>query len=205
MNTLEGIGIGIALSAACGFRIFVPPLVMSIAAIFGHLPLTSEFSWMGTYPALIAFAVATAVEIGAYYIPWVDNLLDTVTTPVAIAVGTAITAAFIPDADPLLKWTLAAIAGGGAAGTMQALTGITRLSSTALTVGLGNSIVATIESFGAFILSILAILLPLLAVSLVVSLIILSFSKLIQFFARKKQLDGANEFNSANNLTTNDN
>jgi len=189
MDTIEGISIGIALSAACGFRIFIPPLVMSIAAIFGHLPLASGFAWMGTFPALIAFAVATAVEVGAYYIPLVDHLLDTIATPTAIAIGTVITAAFLLDTDPLFRWTLAAIAGGGTAGTIQGLTGIARISSTALTIGLGNSVVATIESFGAFVLSILAIVLPFLAVSLAVVLIVVSLSKIIQVFYTKKQVE----------------
>ena len=187
MDTWEGIVVGIALSAACGFRIFVPPLVMSAAALVGHLPLTSDFAWMGTYPALVAFAVATSVEVAAYYIPWVDNLLDAVATPVAIAVGTLVTAAFIPSNDPLLQWTLAAIAGGGAAGIFQALTGVTRLSSTALTGGLGNAIVATIESVGAVTLSILALLVPLLAIGLVAVLLVVGSSKGMQLLASRRQ------------------
>lgn len=187
MDTLLSIGIGIALSAACGFRIFVPPLVMSIAAISGYLPLPENFQWMGTYSALFAFAVATFIEIAAYYIPWVDNLLDGVSTPTAIAVGTTIAAAFVPNNDPLLQWTIAAIAGGGSAGIIQALTSMTRLSSTALTGGIGNGVVSTIESLGAFILSAMAILVPFLAVGLVAALLILTLRKGLQFLATRRQ------------------
>ena len=188
METLLSIGIGLGLSAACGFRIFVPPLVMSIFALFGHLPLAPSFEWMGTYPALIAFAVATCVEIAAYYIPWVDNLLDTVSTPTAIAVGTLVTAALVPDTDPLLKWTTAVIAGGGSAGIIQALTGMTRLSSTALTGGIGNGLISTIESGSSIILSVLAIWVPVLAVGLVATLLILIFRKGYLTLAVKKLL-----------------
>lgn len=177
MDTLLSIGIGIALSAACGFRIFVPPLIMSIAATSGHLSLGPEFQWMGTYSALFAFAVATTVEVAAYFIPWIDNLLDAVSTPVAIAVGTFITGALLPNNDPLLQWTIAAIAGGGSAGIIQTLTGMTRLSSTALTGGFGNGIVSTIEFLGALILSVMAILVPFLAVGLVAALLIFSLNK----------------------------
>lgn len=187
MDTFESICIGIALSAACGFRIFVPPLVMSIAAVAGHLPLSSDFNWIGTYPALIAFAVATCIEIAAYYIPWIDNFLDTIATPTAIAVGTVVTAALIPGNDPLLQWTTAVIAGGGSAGIIQALTGITRLSSTALTVGLGNAVINTIESVGAFVISFLALLMPLLTVGLVATLLIVGLSKGIEILARRRQ------------------
>jgi hypothetical protein len=187
MNTLESIVIGIALSAACGFRIFVPPLVMSVAAIYGHLPLSPGFEWMGTYPALYAFGIATIIEIGAYYIPLVDNLLDTVATPTAIAFGTWIAAALLPNTDPLLKWTMAVLAGGGSAGIIQALTSFTRLSSTALTVGLGNSVITTIEAITAFALSGLAIFMPLLAIGLVIGLLFFSFSKGFRIFALKRQ------------------
>ncbi len=130
--------------------------------------------------------MATCIEIAGYYIPWVDNFLDVFATPTAIAVGTFVAAALFPDTDPLLKWTMAAIAGGGSAGIIQALMGFTRLSSTALTVGIGNSVVATVESVSAFILSLLALLLPL-AVSLVVALLILSLSKGLQILAIRRQ------------------
>lgn len=189
MDTLLSIGIGIGLSAACGFRIFVPPLVMSIAALSGVLQLAPGFEWIGTYPALVAFAVATGIEIAAYYVPWVDNLLDTVSTPTAIAVGTWITAALVPNSDPLLQWTLAVIAGGGSAGIIQTFMGMTRLSSTALTGGIGNSVVSTIESLGSVILSVLAVLVPFLAVGLVAASLILILSKGLQILAIRRKSD----------------
>ena len=168
MDTLLSIAIGVGLSAACGFRVFVPPLVMSIAAIFGHLPLSPQFEWVGTYPAMVAFAIATFLEIAAYYIPFVDHALDLVSTPTAIAVGTFMTKALIHDTDPLLDWTIAVIAGGGSAGIIQALMGMVRLSSTALTGGIGNPIVSSIEAGSSLILSVLAIFVPIVAVALVV-------------------------------------
>ena len=186
MDTLDSIIVGLTLSAACSFRIFVPPLVISLAVIFGHLPITSGFEWVGTYPALWAFAIATVVEIGAYYVPVLDNLLDTLATPTALAVGTFVAAALFPDSDPLLQWTMAAIAGGGTAGIVQALTGITRLSSTALTIGLGNAVVATVESMGAIVLSVLALVAPVIAVGLVATLLIVSLNKVVQNRATSK-------------------
>jgi hypothetical protein len=187
METLLSICIGIGLSAACGFRIFVPPLVMSMAAIFGHLTLSPNFSWMGSYTAMVAFAVATCIEIAAYYIPWVDNLLDTVATPMAMAAGTIVTASVIPDADPMLQWTVALIAGGGSAGTIQAFTGIGRLASTVMTGGLGNALLSTIESGSAIILSGLAIALPVVAVCLVAVLLVFTLSKLGRNLALKRE------------------
>src|ERR1043165_1472954 len=116
MEPLLAICLGIGLSAACGFRVFVPLLVMSIASLSGHLTLAPGFQWIGTYPALVTFSAATIAEIAGYYIPWVDHLLDTIATPAAIVAGTVITAAAVGDMSPILKWSLAAIAGGGVAG-----------------------------------------------------------------------------------------
>lgn len=187
METLLSICIGIGLSAACGFRIFVPPLVMSMAAIFGHLTLSPNFAWMGSYTALIAFAVATCIEIAAYYIPWIDNLLDTVATPMAIAAGTVVTASLIPDADPMLQWTVALIAGGGSAGTIQAFTGLGRLASTVMTGGLGNALLSTIESGSSIVLSGLAIVFPVFAVGLVAILLVFTLSKVGRSLALRKE------------------
>ncbi|MBW4544660.1 MAG: DUF4126 domain-containing protein [Symplocastrum torsivum CPER-KK1] len=187
MDTLLSICIGIGLSAACGFRIFVPPLVMSMASLFGHLTLSPSFEWMGSYSALVVFAVATGIEIAAYYIPWVDNLLDTIATPMAIAAGTFVTASVIPEGDPMLQWTVALIAGGGAAGTIQAFTGIGRLASTMMTGGLGNPLISTIESGGSIILSGLAIAVPVFTVCLVAVLLVFTLSKLGRSLAVKRE------------------
>src|SRR5438874_3598888 len=92
METILSICAGIGLAAACGFRVFVPLLVVSIAALSGHLHLLPSFQWLGTYPALLALSVATALEIGGYYIPWLDHLLDTIATPAAVIAGTLLSA-----------------------------------------------------------------------------------------------------------------
>src|SRR5262245_17449136 len=119
MELALSICLGIGLSAACGFRVFVPLLGMSAAALAGHLHLAPGFDWIGTWPALACFLTATILEIGAYYIPWLDNLLDSMATPAAVIAGSLITAAVVTDMSPLLKWSLAIIAGGGTAGVIQ--------------------------------------------------------------------------------------
>src|SRR5438105_11528773 len=133
MQTVLSLCAGIGLSAACGFRVFVPLLIMSVASASGHLTLAPGFEWIGSSPTLITFSVATALEIGGYYIPWLDHLLDTMATPAAIVAGTIITAAVVTNMSPMLKWTLAVIAGGGAAGLVQGTTVLARGLSTAST------------------------------------------------------------------------
>ncbi len=182
METLIGICIGIGLSAACGFRVFVPLLVMNVAALSGHLALANGFEWIGSYPALVAFAIATCLEIAGYYIPWVDHMLDTVATPAAIIAGTLVTASMATHMSPFLRWTLAVIAGGGAAGLVQGTTILTRSTSTIATAGLGNPLVATLELGGAIVTSILAIVAPVVAVILLVGVLVLGGRLLFQKF-----------------------
>ncbi len=159
----SGFVIGIGLSAACGFRIILPFLGLSIAAMSGHVTLAPEFQWIGTWPALIAFATAAALEIGAYYIPWMDNLLDAVTTPLAVAAGTIAAASVMSDVSPFMKWSIALIAGGGMAGAVQTGTALLRGVSTVSTGGLANVVISTVELAGAIIATTMSLLMPIVA------------------------------------------
>jgi hypothetical protein len=161
------VALGVGLAAAVGFRVFLPLLVMSIAAYSGHLTLSSGFAWLATPAAFLMLSVATLVEILAYYIPGVDNLLDTIATPAALIAGTVVSAAVMTDLPPLVKWTTAVIAGGGAAGLTQGLTSLLRAKSTVLTAGLGNHVLSTGEWGGALVVSVLALVAPLAALALV--------------------------------------
>ena len=179
MEIIIALCLGITLSAACGFRVFVPPLAMSLAAMYGHFPLSSGFEWLGTTEAAIALSIATLLEISAYYIPLIDNLLDTVQIPLAVGIGTVITAATLGHSDPVLQWTLAAIAGGGTAGLMGTLASFTRLASTGVTGGLGNFIVATIEAVGSVSLSILGLTFPLWTAGIVLGALAIAVIKIL--------------------------
>jgi hypothetical protein len=180
MELLLSICVGLGLSAACGFRVFVPLLVTSIAAYSGHLHLASSFAWIGTPAALVAFSVATALEIGGYYVPWLDHFLDTVATPAAVVAGTIITASMVTDVSPFLKWTLAVVAGGGVAGAVQATTVLARGLSLTSTGGLANPLIATAELGGSIITAIAAVLAPFLAIGLVLLLMGISGYKLLR-------------------------
>jgi hypothetical protein len=168
MDMLLGLIVGIGLSAACGFRVFVPLLGMSIASMTGHIHLASGFDWIGTWPALLSFATATVLEVGAYYIPWIDNIMDAITTPAAVVAGTIVTASMAGDMSPFLKWTLAAIAGGGVSGIVQLGTVAIRGTSSATTGGAGNFLVSTAELLGSMLTTLCAIALPILCLVAVV-------------------------------------
>ena len=173
MDTLLGIAVGVGLSAACGFRVFVPLLVMNLASLGGQLHLSPGFAWIGSTYATVAFGTATIVEVLGYYIPWLDHVLDIVATPAAMIAGTVVTASVIIDMSPFLKWTLALIAGGGIAGLMQGATVAFRANSLVSTAGVGNPLVSTLELVGSILTALLAILVPILCLALILLVCIL--------------------------------
>jgi hypothetical protein len=160
-------------------------LIVSGAAYTGHLSLDNSFAWLGTLPALVMLSVAAAAEILAYYIPVLDNLLDSLATPAAVVAGTIASAAVMIHVPPMLKWTAAVIAGGGIAGLTHGLTGMVRAHSTVLTGGLGNPLLATAELGGALLVSFLALAAPVTAIALVVVFLWLALRLL-------RQVRGAN-------------
>lgn len=183
METILGLCIGVGLSAACGFRVFVPLLVMSIATLTGWFEPTKGFEWLALPSVCLALGVATVCEIAAYYIPWVDNALDTVATPAAMIAGTLTTMAVTnSEMSQFATWAAAIIVGGGTAGVVQMSTVAARGVSTATTGGLGNFVVATGEWIGATLLSISAMVLP-----VVVTIFVMVFVVLLLRWVHKKR------------------
>lgn len=175
MDMIAAILLGIGLSASAGYRVFVPLLVASIAGKAGWIPLTESFQWMGSTTALVCFATATAVEIAAYYVPVVDNLLDAVTTPLALLAGTLLTTSVLPVDSEMLKWVTGILVGGGSAGIMQVGTSMLRLASTKTTAGVANPVVATTEHLLAVGQSFMSIFVPVITgVVVLILLVILS-------------------------------
>lgn len=185
METLLGIIVGIGLSAACGFRIFVPLLIINLASLKGGLPLASGFEWIGSYYATVAFGTAMIVEVFAYYIPWLDHVLDVIASPLAVIAGMVATAAVVTDLPPFWRWTLALIAGGGMAGIIQGATVTLRAKSSTLTAGGGNFLVSTFEVLGSTVTALLAIMIPLVSLTLIIVFFIYIFRKAGRLFIRK--------------------
>lgn len=154
VETILSIFLGIGLSASVGFRVFLPLFALSLAAYFNIWELNESWMWIGSTTALITLGIATLVEIIAYYLPVVDNALDTIAIPLATIAGTAVMVSTVADLSPVVTWALAIIAGGGTAAAVKSSASVTRLGSTVSTAGVANPIVSTIETGTSVVMSI---------------------------------------------------
>ena len=175
MTTLLAISLGLGLATAAGLRVFLPLFGAGLAAHYGYIPLNAAFAWLAEPLALVAFGTATVLEVGAYYVPWLDHALDFITSPAALVAGVLATAAVVVDLPPIMRWTIAIVGGGGAAGIMQALSVGTRLKSSLATGGLGNPVVATAETVGSAGIVVIAVFVPLLAAVCLLGAAVLAF------------------------------
>ncbi|MGV6945299.1 DUF4126 domain-containing protein [Sphingobacterium kyonggiense] len=171
--------VGVGLAAATGFRIFLPIFFISLGTYLGWIPENESYAWIGGLPAVIATGLATVIEILAYYIPYVDNLLDSISVPLATIAGSLLVASQFTELNAWTQWSLAIIAGGGTAASISSALAGTRAASTASTAGIANPVVSTIETIGSSIMSVVAIFLPVLAIifGLFILFLIIKFGK----------------------------
>lgn len=189
-QVLIGAALGLGLAAAVGFRVFVPFLLVGIAARGGQVHLAGGFEWLGSDIAVVMFGIAALLEVAAYFIPYFDHLLDTAAGPAAVIAGAVLMASTLVEMEPWLKWAVAIVAGGGTAGLMHGATSALRLGSTATTGGAGNPVFATVETGASTALTILALLLPLIALALVVFLVTRTIRMAGRFAGRSRRWFG---------------
>lgn len=161
-DLLFSVALGIGLAAATGFRVFIPLLVAGLAARAGWVPLIESFAWLQSTPALVAFGTAAVLETLAFYIPGLDHVLDVLAGPLAVVAGILASVSVMVDVPPQIRWPIAVIAGGGIAALTKGTSAVIRAKTAAVTGGLGNPVVSTVETAGAATVSILAIVAPLL-------------------------------------------
>lgn len=187
-SILLSVCVGLGIAAATGFRIFLPMLIGNVASLMGWYHFSDSFAWMGSWTAFAILSSATVAEIVAYYVPFLDNLLDKIALPLAVGAGTLISTSYMSDdmATPL-KWGLGLIAGGGAAGLIHSAMGMLRLGSSAGTAGTANPIVTTGENGAAATISILAFVIPVVIAIAVIILLVFVIKKMWRYFGGKKQ------------------
>lgn len=174
-DTVLSIFLGIGLAASVGFRVFLPLFALSLASYFGIWELNDNWQWIGSLVAVLTLGVATVLEIFAYFIPWFDNLLDSIAVPLAAIAGTAVMVSTVADLDTVITWSLAIIAGGGTATAIKGAGATGRLASTATTGGLANPLITTVETGTAVVVSVASIFAPILAAVLVIIILVIIF------------------------------
>ncbi|MFT7900804.1 DUF4126 domain-containing protein [Tenacibaculum ascidiaceicola] len=185
-ETIISIFLGIGLAASVGFRVFLPLFALSLAGYYNVISLNENWLWVASLPAIITLGVATILEIFAYYIPWFDNLLDTVAVPLAAIAGTAVMVSTVADLSPAITWALAIIAGGGTATAIKGTAASTRLTSTATTGGVTNPVISTVETGTSVVMSAFSIFLPIVAIILVI-LIFIGIRKMFKYIFPKSK------------------
>ena len=192
VQSIVAIAIGLGLAAAAGFRVFVPLLVLGVAARTGHLGLAPGFDWLSTSPALVALGTATLAEVLAYYVPWLDHALDLIATPAAVLAGVLASVSVLGDLPPALRWGVGVIGGGSAAGLVQGATVLARLKSAVTTAGVANPLVATVELVGSLVTSLLSFVIPFLVLGAVAifCIVIFAISHRVAF-GRRRARDAA--------------
>lgn len=169
--------IGIGLSAACGFRVFMPMLALSAASKLGVVHLNSSFAWLASWPALLSLGTAAVLETGSYFVPWVAHAVSVAATPAAIVAGTLATAAQIDGINPLVHWAGSLVVGGGLAGGLHAANVALRGTSTLATAGLANPLVSVGQDLASITLAILAIAVPMVVLGLAVGVAVTVFRR----------------------------
>lgn len=181
---------GIGLAAATGFRVFLPLFAVSLSSYLGWIPMSDSFEWLAGLPTLIMTGIATVAEILAYYLPFVDNLLDSAAIPLSTIAGSVLFASQFADLGTFPQWALAIIAGGGTAATISSGFAGLRAASTATTGGTGNFIVGSTETVGAGFMTVVSMLAPVIAFILsfiLLVLIVIGGKKLMKKFLTRRQ------------------
>jgi hypothetical protein len=62
VQTVVEVMLAISLSAAAGFRVFIPLLALSTASVLGHVDLPARFDWIENPQAMTLFAIAALVR-----------------------------------------------------------------------------------------------------------------------------------------------
>ena len=183
LQVLIAASTGLGLAAASGFRVFLPPFLMAVWLRLGFLDVNiegSEFEAFSSDVSILLLGVASLSEVLAYKIPWMDNMLDSLATPMAGIAGISVVAVSLEGADPSVQWALAIIAGGGASLSIQSATVAGRGLSSMFTLGLANPFFSLIEDIASLLLIFIALLAPLAALFASLILIIVIFRRKIQ-------------------------
>ena len=163
---IMGASTGIGLAAASGFRVFLPPFLLSVWFKLGLMDVDlegSDFEFLSSDMSLIVMGSASLMEILAYKVPFLDNALDAVATPLAGLAGVTVVAITLQGTDPAIQWAFAIIAGGSTSIGIQSATVAGRGLSSVASLGVANPILSMVEDIFSLLIVLIALLAPFLA------------------------------------------
>jgi len=172
--------IGLGLSAASGFRLFVPFAILSIFSISGIYNTTSTPYIFSSDLFLVIFIILSVSEVVLFYNPWIDNMLDLISTPASIFSGIILTYFVLYDTEIYLRLLISVILGGLVSLNVQLLTVKARSSTSIFSKGNGNQIVSTIENISSIFISILVLKFPLAGIFVSAIIIYLIYTFIIK-------------------------
>ncbi len=185
----------IGLSAACGFRIFIPPLSYGLLYRADLVQLEDGWTWIGNEWVIAILALASIIEICANLIPWLDNFLDILATPTSIAAGTVLSSSCLTNFDPGLQWMLSVMSGVLITGGFQFSTVSIRGLSSIFTGGCFNPIFSIIEDFISIGITLSIILFPLIGIIVIILIAFLIWRLYLLMIRRKRGLRIENNAN----------
>ncbi|WP_216361223.1 DUF4126 domain-containing protein [Caulobacter mirabilis] len=165
--------LGLGLAAATGLRAFLPLLLLSIAARFGlfGVELNGQTAWLGSNAAIVALAIATALELAADKVPVLDHALSAVGTVVRPLAAILAAGSVFAGVDPMIAAVAGIVIGAPTALAFHAAQSGTRVASTATTGGLANPLVSFVEDALAFVTVLIALAAPLLVPIVLIALL----------------------------------
>ena len=184
MNLALEIAMGICLAACAGLRAFLPLFVVGVAGRMDWIPLSQNFGWLSSAPALVILGVAVATELIGDKIPIVDHFLDLLQTFVRPAAGAVLAASVLTDLKPLQAALLGLLVGGSTAGLVHLTKAKLRILSTAATFGLGNPVLSVGEDVATIFGSVAALVIPFVMIALIVLGMILIILAMRRFSVR---------------------
>ncbi len=166
---------GVGLAAACGLSPYLPLLILSVAAKGKLITLTSEFSFLNRWAAILILAGLMSLELVADKIPQIQKFhltLNQIIVP--IAGGIAFAATVPGDQIPIVMGFLI----GAVAAEIMFLVK-NRLRSAIVSIGQTAKLFEPLISIGqdilAVFLAIIALLVPLVGGLLAIGIIALGF------------------------------
>lgn len=169
MDLIFSIALGVVLSAAAGFRAFLPMFLLGLLQrydLMGGYSLGPNFQWLGTDHAMAALSVATIVEVAADKVPALDHALDVLMTFVRPAAGCVSVLAVLSPQDPVVAYVVGIALAGGATLPIHLGKSLLRVGTNAVTGGVSAPALSAAEDLSAGLAVVLAVIVPVCAVLL---------------------------------------